>query len=154
VRLCNERGRKAAQEKHSADLSPYAANLCLLSGWVEFADFREDFGEPIRESVEAVLRSAVRQGTTEHLDGMLSKQQRIDYTVQTAAQGARLPRPELLRPAGAVSASHCSSRLGRRYWTRHFLSSGLSFERIGFASWAVVSCKNWRELPSTITIFK
>ena len=33
-----------------------------------------------------MLRSAVRQRATEHLDGMLSEQQRIDDTVQTAAR--------------------------------------------------------------------
>ena len=41
--------------------SPYAANLCPLTGWVEFAGFREDLGEPIGELIEAMLRSGVRQ---------------------------------------------------------------------------------------------
>jgi len=67
-------------------LSPYAANLCPLSGRVEFAGFGKNFGESVRELVETVLWSAVRQRATEHLDGMLSEQQRIDYTVQTAAR--------------------------------------------------------------------
>ena len=79
-----------------SDKSPYAANLCPLSGWVEFADFREDFGESIGELIEAMLRSAVRQRTTEHLDGMLSEHQRIDDTVQATARretrGFRLRR--------------------------------------------------------------
>jgi hypothetical protein len=55
-------------------LSPYAANLCPLSGGVEFAGFRENFGESIGELIEAVLRRAVRERTTEHLEGMLSEQ--------------------------------------------------------------------------------
>jgi hypothetical protein len=49
-------------------MSPYAANLCPLTGRVEFAGFREDFGESIGELIEAMFRSAVRQGATEHLD--------------------------------------------------------------------------------------
>jgi hypothetical protein len=59
---------------HLAGLSPYAANLCPLSGGVEFAGFRENFGESIGELIEAVLRRAVRERTTEHLEGMLSEQ--------------------------------------------------------------------------------
>src|SRR5207244_1402338 len=55
-------------------------------GRVEFAGCGEDFGESIGELVETMLRSAVRQRTTEHLDGMLSEQQRIDDTVQAAAR--------------------------------------------------------------------
>ncbi len=70
--------------------SPYAANLCPLSGGVELASFREDSGEPIGEPVETMLRIAIRQRATEHLKGMLGEQQRIDDTVQTAARrGAR-----------------------------------------------------------------
>ncbi|MGB8029508.1 MAG: hypothetical protein WCF30_07560 [Terracidiphilus sp.] len=34
-----------------------------------------------------MLRGAVRQRATEHLDGMLSEQQRIDDAVQSAARG-------------------------------------------------------------------
>src|SRR5436853_1791240 len=67
-----------------ATLPPYTANLCPLSVLVELACFREDFGESIGELVETLLRSAVRKRTTEHLDGMLSEQQGIDDTVQTA----------------------------------------------------------------------
>src|SRR3954470_24492723 len=66
-------------------MTPYVANLCPLSGWIEFARFDEDFGEPIGELIETMFGSAVRQRTTEHLDGMLGEQQRIDDTVQTAA---------------------------------------------------------------------
>ena len=71
-----------------SEKSPYAANLCPLSGEVEFAGFREDFGESIDELIEAMLGSAVWQGTTEHFDGVLGEQQRIDHTVQTGAQRA------------------------------------------------------------------
>src|SRR5437868_10585763 len=70
--------------------SPYAANLCPLSGRVEFAGFCEDFGESIGELIQAMLRSLIRQRATEHLDSMLSEQQRIDYTVQaTTRRGVR-----------------------------------------------------------------
>jgi hypothetical protein len=76
--------------------SPYTANLCPLSGWVEFAGFCEDFGEPIGELIEAMLRRAVRQRTPKHLDGVLSEQQRIDDTIQPDAlrgvRGFRLRR--------------------------------------------------------------
>ena len=78
------------------DKSPYTANLCPLSVWVELPCFREDFSESIGELIEAMLRSAVRQRAAEHLDGMLSEQERIDDTVQTAARrearGFRLRR--------------------------------------------------------------
>ena len=70
------------------ELSPYTANLCPLRVWVELAGFREDFDESIGELVETMLLSAVRQRTAEHLDGMLSEQQRIDDTVQAAARRA------------------------------------------------------------------
>jgi len=53
--------------------SPYAANLCPLSVWVEVAGFRENFGESIGELIETMLRNAVRQRTPEHLDGMLGE---------------------------------------------------------------------------------
>jgi spore coat protein A len=65
---------------------PIRDNLCPLSAWVELSCFREDLGESIGELIETVLRSAVRQRTTEHLDGMLGEQQRIDDTVQTTAR--------------------------------------------------------------------
>ena len=66
--------------------SPYTANLCPLCGGFEFPGFREDFGESIRELVETILRRAVGQRAAEHLDGMLSEQQRVDDTVQTTAR--------------------------------------------------------------------
>jgi hypothetical protein len=65
--------------------SAQPANLCPLSGWVDFAGFGEDFGESIGELVKTMLGRAVRQRAPEHLDGMLSEQQRIDDTVQTTA---------------------------------------------------------------------
>ena len=59
---------------HFDGMSAYAANLCPLSGGVEFARFREDFGESIGELIEAVPGSAVFQGAAEHLDCMLGEQ--------------------------------------------------------------------------------
>src|SRR6266436_2804875 len=76
----------AFRKWHLDEKPPYTANLCPLSVWVELACFREDFGESVGELVETMLRSAVRKRTTEHLDGMLSEQQGIDDTVQTAAR--------------------------------------------------------------------
>ena len=67
-------------------MSPYTANLCPLSVWPEPAGFRENFGESNGELVETMFGRAIRQPTTEHLDGMLGEQQRIDDTVQTAAR--------------------------------------------------------------------
>jgi hypothetical protein len=52
----------------------YPANLCPLCGRMEFAGLCEDLGEPIGKAVEAVSRRAVRQGSAEHLDRMLSKE--------------------------------------------------------------------------------
>jgi hypothetical protein len=37
----------------------YTANLCPLCGRAEFASLGEDFGEPIRKSIEALSRRAV-----------------------------------------------------------------------------------------------
>src|ERR1700724_4664422 len=92
----SERVVASREAIHMDEKSPYTANLCPLSVWLELAGFREDFDESIGELVETVLRSAVRQRTTEHLDGMLSEQERIDDTVQTAARrqvrGFRLRR--------------------------------------------------------------
>ena len=69
-----------------AVLSPYTANLCPLCVGLKLAGFCEDFGEPIGELIEAMLVSAARQRAAEHFDGMLSEQQRINDTVQTAAR--------------------------------------------------------------------
>src|SRR5947208_368718 len=64
----------------------YTANLCPLFGRREFASLGEDFGEAIRKAIEAAARRAIRQGPAEHLDGMLSEEQRVDDAVQTGAR--------------------------------------------------------------------
>jgi hypothetical protein len=56
------------QQIHFEGFSPSTANLCPLSDWVEFAGFRKDFGESVDELLETMLRAAVWQRTTEHLD--------------------------------------------------------------------------------------
>ena len=64
----------------------YTANLCPLWGQAEFANLGEDFDKPIGKSIEATTsRRAIRQGPTEHLDGMLSEEQRVDDAVQAGA---------------------------------------------------------------------
>src|SRR5260370_42053677 len=63
--------------------SVYTANLCPLSGEAEFANLGENFGEAIGESIEAASRGAIRQGPTEHLDGVLGEEQRVDDAVQS-----------------------------------------------------------------------
>ena len=63
----------------------YTANLCQLCGGAEFANLREDFGKAIRKSIEAASRRVIREGSTEHLDGMLSEEQRVDDAVQAGA---------------------------------------------------------------------
>ena len=68
-----------------SDSATYTANLCLLCGRTEFASLGEDFGEPVRKSIEAASRRAIWQGPTEHLDGMLSEEQRVDDAVQAGA---------------------------------------------------------------------
>jgi hypothetical protein len=55
---------------------------------VEFAGFGEDFGQPIGKSIEAASRRAIRQGSPEHLDCVLSEEQRVNNTVQ-AERAAR-----------------------------------------------------------------
>ena len=70
---------------HLAGKRPYPANLCPLSGRPEFAGFRENLGQPIGEPVEAVSRRAVRQGSAEHFDCVLSKQQRVNNAIQAGA---------------------------------------------------------------------
>jgi hypothetical protein len=62
-------------------LPTYPANLCQLFGRAEFAGRREDLGQPIGEPVEAASRRAVRQGSTEHFDCVLSKEQRVNDTI-------------------------------------------------------------------------
>jgi hypothetical protein len=60
---------------HFYAMPTYPANLCPLSGRPEFAGLREDLGQPIGEPVEAVSRRAVRQGSAEHFDCVLSEEQ-------------------------------------------------------------------------------
>ena len=60
----------------------YPANLCPLSERAEFAGFREDLGQPIRKAVEAVSRGSVGQGPAEHLNCVLSKEQRVNNAIQ------------------------------------------------------------------------
>ena len=60
---------------HIYGSSTYPANLCPLSGWVEFAGFRENLGQPIGKPVEAVSRRGIRQGSAEHFDCVLSEEQ-------------------------------------------------------------------------------
>ena len=63
----------------------YPANLCPLSSGVEFASLGEDFGQPIGKPIEAASRRAVWQGSTEHLDCVLSEEQGVDNTIQAGA---------------------------------------------------------------------
>jgi hypothetical protein len=63
----------------------YAANLCPLYDGADFANLGEDIGEAIGEAVEAASRRGIWQGSAEHLDGMLSEEQRVDDAVQTGA---------------------------------------------------------------------
>ena len=71
----------ARADKHIDGLATYPANLCPLFGRAEFAGFREDLGQSIGESVEAASRRAVGQGSTEHLDCVLSEEQRVNNAV-------------------------------------------------------------------------
>jgi hypothetical protein len=66
-------------------MATYLANLCPLSGRAEFAGFGEDLDQPIRESIEAASRRAVRQGSAEHFDCVLSKEQRVNNAIQAGA---------------------------------------------------------------------
>ena len=63
----------------------YPANLCPLFWWVEFADFREDLGHSIGEPVEIASGRAFGQGSTEHLDCVLSEEQRVNNAVYASA---------------------------------------------------------------------
>ena len=74
-------------ERHFDEMPTYTANLCRLFRRVEFAGFREDFGQPIGESVETASRRAIRQRSTEHFDCVLSKEQRVNNAIQAGARG-------------------------------------------------------------------
>ena len=65
---------------------PYPANLCPLSCGVEFAGCGENFGQAVGKPIEAPSRRAVRQRATEHLNGVLSEEERIDSTFQAGAR--------------------------------------------------------------------
>ena len=67
-------GKIYAAEGHKSASGVYPANLCPLSCGVEFAGLGEDFGQAVGEPIEAASRRAVRQGSPEHLDGVLSEQ--------------------------------------------------------------------------------
>ncbi len=57
LRALPETARDSSRERGYPDvLSAYTANLCPLSGGVEFAGFRENFGETIDEVGRGVLR--------------------------------------------------------------------------------------------------
>ena len=79
------RNRLPTQPSALSEWRVYTANLCPLSGEAEFANLGEDFGEAIRKPIDAASRRAIRQGSTEHLDGMLSEEQRVDDTVLAGA---------------------------------------------------------------------
>ena len=66
--------------------SALPANLCPVSGCGEFARFRDDFREPVRESVEVVAGIAVWEGAAEHFKHMLRSDQGIDYSTETSAK--------------------------------------------------------------------
>src|ERR1700741_1876335 len=62
------------------------ANRCPFSWCRELARFTEDFGEAVRESVEATARSSVWQRPTKHLEHMLSSEQRIEHSVEASSK--------------------------------------------------------------------
>src|SRR5262249_7112405 len=66
--------------------SALPANLCPVSGCVEFARFSDDFREAIREPVEAGACITVWEGTSEHCNRMLGSDQGIDYPTETSAK--------------------------------------------------------------------
>ena len=67
--------------------SALPANLCPLSVCPKLARFAEGFSKAVGEAVEATARSAVWQRTTEHLQHMLSREQRIDHPAESSSQG-------------------------------------------------------------------
>jgi hypothetical protein len=81
--------------RHKSGIATYPANLCPLSERAEFAGFREYLGQPIRKAVEAVFRRSVGQGPAEHLDRVLSKEQRVNNAIQAGTE--RNPRRVRLR---------------------------------------------------------
>ena len=69
----------------------------------EFAGFAEDFGEAVGEPVEATARSAVWQRAAEHLEHMLSSEQRIDDSVEAGAKQRQTALSAAEQDAGVLS---------------------------------------------------
>jgi hypothetical protein len=63
----------------------YPANLCPLFLCAEFACYGEDLGETVGDALKTAARSAVWQGAPEHLEQVLSGQQRVHYSFQAGA---------------------------------------------------------------------
>jgi hypothetical protein len=62
-------------------------HLCPFSGCRELARFAQDFGKAVGEAVEATARRSICQRTAEHLEHMLSSEQRIDHPAESSSQG-------------------------------------------------------------------
>src|SRR5205807_4882074 len=76
------------------------ANLCLGSTGAEALGLGDDFCESVREPVEADARGAIWQRAAEHLQDMLSTEQRIDDAAEVNSKrshrslglGRQMPR--------------------------------------------------------------
>src|SRR5579864_2345493 len=60
-------------------------NLCPLSGGAEFARFAHNLGEPVGKAVEASAGVTMRQHASEHLEHVLSRQQGINYSLESSS---------------------------------------------------------------------
>src|SRR5579864_2207572 len=60
-------------------------NLCPLSGGAEFARFAHNLGEPVGKAVEASAGVTMRQHAAEHLEHVLSRQQGINYSLESSS---------------------------------------------------------------------
>ena len=58
-RKANFTSKWMVPQKLTSESLTYTANLCPLWGRAEFASLGEDFGEPIRNAVEAAPRRAI-----------------------------------------------------------------------------------------------
>jgi hypothetical protein len=74
-------GQSISDEVRFYESLTYPANLCPLSGRVEFAHFGENLGESIGKAVEAVSRRSLGQGSAEHFDCMLGKEQGVNNAI-------------------------------------------------------------------------
>ena len=74
------------------DNATYPANFCSFSGRIEFADFGENFGKTVGETIQAAARGAVRQGAAVHFGYVLSGQYGVDQTIQASAGGGESSR--------------------------------------------------------------